>query len=169
VDAGFLGLFREKVQRMERELGWSQRNDVQCCGVTMAQCHALLEIGCRDEVSIVELAGVLGVDTSTLSRTVDTMVKSGFVNRFLNPQDRRYVALTLTEQGRAVFHTIENSFNAFVARIFDLIPQEKHAQVMESLVLLTSALEQCGKTCGCCNDLEDNGKRGEHNGSDGTG
>ena len=159
MDAGFIGLFREKVRHMERELGWSQKADVQCCGVTMAQCHALLEIGCRDEVSIVELAGALGVDTSTLSRTIDAMVRSALVNRFLNPQDRRYVSLTLTEQGRAVFHTIETSFNAYVARVFEFIPEEKHAQVMESLILLTSALEQCGRTYPCCDDRADNGKR----------
>jgi DNA-binding MarR family transcriptional regulator len=159
VDAEFLGLFREKVRRMERELGWSQKNDIQYCGVTMAQCHALLEIGCRDEVSIVELAAALGADTSTLSRTIDTMVRAGFVNRFSNPQDRRYVSLTLTEQGRAVFDTIDDSFNAYVERVFEFIPPEKHAQVMESLFLLTSALEQCGKTGSAGNDRADNGKK----------
>lgn len=159
MDAGFLGLFREKVRRMERELGWSQKNDIQCCGVTMAQCHALLEIGCRDEVSIVELAAALGADTSTLSRTIDTMVRAGFVNRLSNPQDRRYVSLTLTEQGRVVFDTIDDSFNAYVERVFQFIPSEKHAQVMESLFLLTSALEQCGKTSCTCSDRADNGKK----------
>ncbi len=158
MDAGFVGLFREKVRQMERELGWSQKADVQCCGVTVAQCHALLEIGCRNEVSIVELAGVLGIDTSTLSRTIDAMVKSGLVNRLLNPQDRRYVSLTLTDQGKAVFHTIEDSFNTYVTRVFGFIPQELHAQVMESLVLLTSALEQCGRTYPCCGNPANNGK-----------
>ncbi len=93
VDTETIRLFREKVRQVQRELGWSQKNDIQCCGVTMAQCHALLEIGSRDEISIVELAGLLGVDTSTLSRTVDNMVKGGLVDRLLNPQDRRYVSL----------------------------------------------------------------------------
>ena len=113
MDTDTMRLFREKVRHMQRELGWSQKNDVQCCGVTMAQCHALLEIGSRDEISIVELAGILGVDTSTLSRTVDNMVKGGLVDRLLNPQDRRYVSLSLTERGKAAHRTIDVSFNAF--------------------------------------------------------
>ena len=41
--------FREQIRKVEKELGWSQRNDIQCCGVTMAQCHALLAVGEREE------------------------------------------------------------------------------------------------------------------------
>lgn len=143
-------LFREKMRDVQRELGWSQRNDIQCCGVTMAQCHALLEIGTREEISIVELAGMLGVDTSTLSRTVDNMVKGGLVNRLVNPQDRRYVSLLLTERGKAAFHTIETSFNIYLARVFSFIPTEKHGQIVDSLTTLAEALQRCGKTYECC-------------------
>lgn len=160
MDADFIKRFREKVRQVERGLDWSQKNDIQCCGVTLAQCHALLEIGQRDEISIVELAGILGVDGSTLSRTIDHLVKSGLVNRFLNPQDRRYVSLTLTEQGRGAFHTIEDSFNRYVERIFELIAPEKHEQVMESLIILASALEQCSKKHRCCSSLTNDGKEG---------
>jgi hypothetical protein len=58
-----------------------------------------------------------------------------------------------------VFDTIDDSFNAYVERVFEFIPPEKHAQVMESLFLLTSALEQCGKTGSAGNDRADNGKK----------
>ncbi len=143
-------LFREKLRKIQQELGWSQKNDVQCCGVTMAQCHALLEIGNRGRLSIVELAGLLGVDTSTLSRTVDNMCKAGLVDRVLNPQDRRYVTLTLTERGTEVFRTIDRSFNDYIVKTFDFIPQEKHGQVMESLTLIASAIEKCNGGFPCC-------------------
>jgi DNA-binding MarR family transcriptional regulator len=150
MDKGFVKLFRQKVREMERTLGWSQKNDVQCCGVTMAQCHALIEIGQREEISIVDLAGILGVDTSTLSRTVDHMVKNGLVERLLNPQDRRYVSLSLTKKGEAAFDTIETTFNAYFTRVFELIPEEKHSQVMESLMLVTTALARCNGENQCC-------------------
>jgi DNA-binding MarR family transcriptional regulator len=144
MDTETIRLFREKMRQVQRELGWSQRNDIQCCGVTMAQCHALLEIGGRAEISIVELAGILGVDTSTLSRTVENMVKGGLVNRLLNSQDRRYVSLSLTAQGKAAFRTIESSFNTYLAKVFAFIPVEKHGQIIESLVGLAEAFKRCG-------------------------
>jgi DNA-binding MarR family transcriptional regulator len=144
-------LFREKLRQIQLKLGWSQKNDIQCCGVTMAQCHALLEIGDRESVSIVELAGRLGVDTSTLSRTIDNMYKTGLVDRLLNPQDRRYVALTLTDRGKGVLGTIETSFDTYIGNIFDFIAEEKHSQVMESITLIASALEKCNRDFPCCN------------------
>lgn len=143
-------LFSEKLRVIQRELGLSQKNDIQCCGVTMAQCHALIEIGKKDNVSIVELAGVLGVDTSTLSRTIDNLVKAGLVDRVLNPQDRRYVTIALTERGGGVSRTIEDSFNSYITRLFGLIAREKHTQVMESLALIAEAIVKCNRDFPCC-------------------
>ncbi len=161
MDSETIKRFRERLRKVERELGWSQRNDIQCCGVTMAQCHALVAMGERDETSIVELAGVLGVDTSTLSRTVDNMVKSGLVNRFLNPQDRRYVSLTLTDKGKTALDAIGHLTDAYVTKLFEFIPEEKHLQVIDSLELMGSALEQYGREYGCCG-VDSNGKKGAH-------
>jgi len=116
----------------------------------MAQCHALLAMGERKEISVVELASMLGVDTSNLSRTVDAMVKAGLLNRVLNPQDRRYVSLTLTDEGKKAFDTIEHLFNVYLTRVFEFIPEDRHLQIMESLDLVAGALEQCGKKYRCC-------------------
>src|SRR5208283_6015784 len=116
MDAEMIGLFRDRVRQMQQKLGWSQRNDIQCCGVTMAQCHALLAMGEVKEMSIVELAGILDVNTSNLSRTVDSMVKAGLLNRIPNPQDRRYVSLTLTDVGKKASTTIEHLFNTYLTR-----------------------------------------------------
>jgi DNA-binding MarR family transcriptional regulator len=150
MDLDVIKLFRERVRQVQQKLGWSQRNDIQCCGVTMAQCHALLAIGERDDVSIVDLAAVLDADTSNLSRTVDSMVRGGLLNRILNPQDRRRVSLTLTEGGKKAFDTVEGLFNDYLTRIFELIPEDKHGQIIESLDLLAGALERCDKKYRCC-------------------
>ena len=150
MDGEIIRLFRERIRQVQQKLGWSQRNDIQCCGVTMAQCHALLAMGERKEMSIVEMAGILDVDTSNLSRTVDSLVKAGLFNRVLNSQDRRYVSLSLTDEGKKAFDTIEHLFNAYLTRVFELIPEDKHWQIKESLDLVVSALEQCSKECQCC-------------------
>ena len=150
MDVEMIRLFRDRVRQVQQKLGWSQRNDIQCCGVTMAQCHALLTMGEVKERSIVELAGILDVDTSNLSRTVDSMVKAGLLNRIPNPQDRRYVSLTLTDEGKKAFATIEHLFNTYLTRVFELIPEDKHRQIMESLDLVAGALERCSKEYQCC-------------------
>jgi DNA-binding MarR family transcriptional regulator len=139
--------FREKLRQLERQLGWVQKNDGQCCGISIAQCHALLEIGKKDEISLVELAAILGLDTSTLSRTIDNMVKAGLVDRVLNPEDRRYISLTLTEHGRKTCDLMDESNNTFITMIFARIPVEKHPQVLESFQLLADAIQECNEVC----------------------
>jgi DNA-binding MarR family transcriptional regulator len=153
MDVEVIRSFREKLRRFEREIGWQLKNDTECCGVTLAQCHILVEIGNTGEMSIVDLAAVLGLDTSTLSRHINGMVNVGLANRVLNPNDRRYVSITLTEQGQKVYRSIEDICNAKYAKIFESIPQEKYQQVLEGFNLLVDAVIEAKKTEGpsdCC-------------------
>jgi len=142
--------FREKLRRLEREIGWQLKSDTECCGVTLAQCHIIVEIGNRGETSVVDLSSVLGLDTSTLSRHINGMVNVGLVDRILNPKDRRYVSITLTGQGQKVYDSIEDICNTKYTRILELIPGEKRGQVLEGFNLLVDAFVDAGKTEGCC-------------------
>ncbi len=100
--------FRETLRQLERQVGWQLKDDTECCGVTLAQCHIIVEIGNAGETSVIDLATILGLDTSTLSRHINGMVNVGLVNRILNPKDRRYVSITLTEQGQKIYQSIED-------------------------------------------------------------
>jgi len=145
--------FREKLRRLEREIGWQLKSDTECCGVTLAQCHIIVEVGNKGETSVVDLSSALGLDTSTLSRHINGMVNLGLVNRVLSPKDRRYVSITLTAQGKKVYENIENICNTKYARIFELIPPEKHQEVLEGFNLLVDAIVDAGKTgdgLNCC-------------------
>lgn len=142
MDEKKIGLFREKLRRLERELIEQLKQDNVCFGVTVSQCHILLEIGKNEEISIVELASALNLDTSTLSRSIDGLVNIGLVDRKQNPNDRRYVALSLTRQGKNLYESIETANNAYFSKIFQLIPEEKHDQVIESFLLFLEAMKK---------------------------
>ena len=60
----------------ERKLGVLEDGEMACCGISMAQCHALVEIGRAGSISLVELAKLLDLDNSTMSRTVNNLVNS---------------------------------------------------------------------------------------------
>jgi DNA-binding MarR family transcriptional regulator len=153
--------FREKLRQLEREIGWQLKADTECCGITVAQCHIIVEIGNTGETSAVDLSAILGIDTSTLSRHINGMVTVGLANRVLNPKDRRYVSITLTEQGKKVYQTIEGICNTKYAKIFEYIPPEKHQQVLEGFNLLVDAIVEAKKRedasdCCCCSVLDKN-------------
>lgn len=138
---------RELIRKLERKLGLLDEQVMSCCGVTMAQCHALVEVGRSKQMSLNELAEMLNLENSTMSRTVNNLVNSELVKRDIDPQDRRYVSISLTENGSKLFEGIEESRNQYYLSIFNAIPQEKREQVIESLELLLEALDS--NSC-CC-------------------
>jgi len=143
-------LFREKLRHLERELMEQLKQDNVCFGVTVSQCHILTEIGREEEISIVELASVMNLDTSTLSRAIDGLVNIGLVDRKQNPKDRRYVSLSLTAQGMNLYASIEKSNNAYLDQLFKHIPEDKHDQVIESFLLFSDALNRIKARDLCC-------------------
>lgn len=150
MDREQLNRFREKFRHLERELIELLKEDNVCFGVTVSQCHILLEIGAETEASIVELASILNLDTSTLSRSIDGLVNIGLVNRQQNPNDRRYVCVSLSEQGKKIFESIEKANNAYFSKIFRLIPEDKHNQITESFLLFFEAMKATKNECCLC-------------------
>ncbi len=150
MDSKHLSQFREKLRHLERELIELLKEDNVCFGVTVSQCHILLEIGEKTDTSIVDLASVLNLDTSTLSRSIDGLVSIGLVRRQQNPKDRRYVCVSLSEQGKMVYKSIEKANNAYFSKIFGLIPEDKHDQIFESFMLFFEAMKAIkNESCLC--------------------
>ena len=98
---------RELIRILVRNLGILEKGEATCCGTTVSQCHAIVEIGRINEITLNELAILLGLDKSTMSRTINNLVDSGLVIRELHAEDRRYVTIKLTDEGTAVFKSIE--------------------------------------------------------------
>ena len=139
-------ILRELLRVLVRNLGLLEKTDVSCCGVTVTQCHAVAEIGRRGKISLVDLADLLGIDKSTMSRTVNNLAEAGLAARELDSENRRYVVIQLTGHGKRVFKTIEKNMAAYFHGIFLSLPEGKREQVLESLGLLTEAV----KKNNCC-------------------
>ncbi len=65
------------------------------------------------ETSIVNLAKRLRLDTSTLSRSVDGLVREGYLAREVNPGNRRFVVIGLTGKGRDKASQINDICDSF--------------------------------------------------------
>mgnify|MGYP001016436818 CR=1 FL=1 len=141
---------RELIRVLVRNLGILEKSDASCCGVTISQCHAIVEIGRSGEVSLNELAELLALDKSTMSRTINNLVEDGLVIRELDPEDRRYVKIKLTDKGIKIFKDIEESMDRYYKSIFNSVPEEKREQVLDSLKLLIEAVNKnkcCREDC----------------------
>ncbi len=118
----------------------------------MAQCHAILEIGGAGELNLKDLAARLGLDNSTLSRTVESLVKDGLVERTPSKDDRRATVIRLNQNGREARDRINSTWNQICRDMFRSIPREKHEQLIESVAILSDLLTGC-----CRNQCAANG------------
>jgi DNA-binding MarR family transcriptional regulator len=132
--------FRELIRVLERKLGLLNKQDSCCSQVSLAQCHALVEIGRAESISLKELANILSLDISTMSRTVDSLVKKDFVLRSPSKLDRRSIDIELTEKGLITFKDIEIQMDEKFNRILETISAENQLTAITGLNIIIEAL-----------------------------
>ena len=125
MDKKFIQHFREVIRIFDREL--FLQNNASCCnGISVAQCHTLLEIEKNSEISISELATNLTLDKSTISRTVDGLVNIQMVERVIPQDNRRKAILNLTENGQQICTTINYTHDSYIKKVLnDYTPGER--------------------------------------------
>jgi len=83
-------------------------------GATMATGLALLSIDAEDGVPSTSLGPRMGMEATSLSRTLKSMEEKGLVRREPNPEDGRGVLIKLTQEGlqkRKLSKSLVKKFN----------------------------------------------------------
>ena len=140
--------FREYTRELECHLDNINQTDCCQCSVSKAECFLIVEIGRKPGISIKELAGILKVDKSGVSRSVEELVKKGFVTREPSKIDRRCVVLKLTKSGNVRFEKIERDMYIEFKKIFSMIEKSDQNKVLEALRIYNEAcrkVEEWGK------------------------
>ncbi|MEK8210342.1 MarR family transcriptional regulator [Paenibacillus sp. FSL L8-0696] len=130
------------MRAFDKNIGALEKTQLMCCGATIGQCHAIMEIGLAGEISLIDLANILNLDKSTMSRTVNNLVADHWVERIIDPNNRRYVKLMLSTKGQVLNEQISAVLHAYFGKIMNDIPENKREQVTESLELLIYALNK---------------------------
>lgn len=141
MDKKFIHLFRETIRIFDRELFY--QNNASCCnGISVAQCHTLLEIEKNHEISVSELATNLSLDKSTVSRTVDGLVNISLVDRVTPKENRRKALLNLTENGRKVCSTINFTNDLYIKTVLKDFTREEREEFLRLFAKLSSNMEE---------------------------
>jgi DNA-binding MarR family transcriptional regulator len=134
--------FGELLSVMIRSFAAFERNEIFCKGITMSQCSTILGIGKHGPMTMNALSEWMSLATSTMTRIVDNLVRDGYIERTQNPQDRRVVQVSLTEEGEKLFQAILEVYHEYHRKIVENIPAEELHQVVESLTMLIEAIKR---------------------------
>ena len=149
METNFIEEFRQTLRLFEREL--NVQNSFSCCnGVTVAQCHTLLEIEKREVVTVTELATSLHLDKSTASRTVDGLVNIGLLNRTIPAKNRRKAEISLTENGQKMCTTINCTNNTFFESAFEGFTQQEKEEFLRLFSKFTANMQNNREETTCC-------------------
>lgn len=131
--------FREYTRELECHLDNMNQTDCCKCSVNKAECFLIVEIGRKPGICIKELAGLLKIDKSGVSRSVEELVKKRFVTREPSKTDRRCVVLTLTESGKVRFEKIEKDMYIEFKKVFSMMNKTDQYKVLEGLRIYNEA------------------------------
>jgi DNA-binding MarR family transcriptional regulator len=142
--------FRKRLRVIERAVLGNMKEESSCCGVSLSQCHILLELEEHDSTPVAELISYLGLDKSTVSRTIDGLVTLGLVLRRENPKNRRSQLLALSVQGRTIVANINELCDGKYHLLLDKLTAAERKKVLWSMDRMASLLAketQDGKIC----------------------
>jgi len=134
--------FRETLGLAYQRVNALQRDEKRCFGVSLSRCVTLETLLREGPLPVNELAGRLGLDASTVTRSIDGLVGEGLVRRARDEhRDRRRVFVTLTPRGRRLAQKLERCADAYSDRILDQIPPERREDVLYALGVLVKAVD----------------------------
>ena len=90
--------------------------------------------------SLGDLAASHHVTPSTMSRTIDVLVRKGWVLRVADLADRRQVILLLTDDGKAALDAMGQHSHSLVAGMLARLDDQERARLHDGLAVLQKLL-----------------------------
>ncbi len=99
-----------------------------------------MELYNEDNIQLNELSQRLYLDKSTVSRTVETLVKEDLLNREIPPENRRVTNIKLTQKGLEVCETIHKGNDAYYKEALGAIAQKVLPKFLEDFEILVNKM-----------------------------
>jgi DNA-binding MarR family transcriptional regulator len=89
-----------------------------------------------------ELAKHLGVSVPTVSKSIDVLVERGWVERWVDPSDRRQTIVRLTPAGRGIATAMKRQSERYVASLLKPLKAPERTRILAMLDVLKGVLPQ---------------------------
>lgn len=116
----------------------------------LKKCPDLSKIDCfllqflyntKGKVIMNDLAGILNVSHSRVTRLMDNLCKLRLAKREHSEEDRRQWYAVLTPEGQERAKEISDKVIAHQRDVLSLVPEEKLDDILENLIIFTRAFE----------------------------
>ncbi|MBY6037808.1 MarR family transcriptional regulator [Fictibacillus nanhaiensis] len=127
---------------LNRRFSLLQKNGFREEGIdiSLIHSHILFEIDKHTQPSMQQLADLLGIDITTFSRQIQTLVKANLVKKRAKQEDKRVYVLSLTQKGKQTADQIDTIINTHLERVFLKLNDFEKDTIIHSLKIVTKAM-----------------------------
>ena len=115
---------------LEKAFGTDEPQEVLHMDISLPEILVLKELSSKKEPTMSELGRSISMDLSTLTRTVDKLVKKEFVARKRDPEDRRMVRVALTAKGRKLISRFEEARKKHIESILRQMTSQERMDLL---------------------------------------
>ena len=123
-----VGLFRSITTIEEQSICTGEYRNM-----TTNDMHVIEAIGTGTPRNMTAVARALGVTTGTLTISVNSLVKKGYVERVRSEEDRRVVLVSLTAKGERAFEHHEKFHREMIRHVVEMLNEDEKRVLEKSL------------------------------------
>ncbi|KUO70025.1 MAG: TrmB family transcriptional regulator [Desulfosporosinus sp. BRH_c37] len=110
--------------------------------VSKTELLAMLIVDRYGEVIMSQISDYINAPLSTTTGLVNRLVKNGYLQRERSDEDRRIVAIQLTDQGRSMMTEVKASIGSYLERINAVLSTEERQALFQIFLKIVDALSQ---------------------------
>lgn len=134
----YVDTLRQLNYELIKELGLFRRR----ANLSFSQRHTLYHIQNNNRLSIQELADILHVEHSTMSRNVKKLVAEGLTELYQDEKDKRRKIVSLTEKGKTSLAEATESINQTLSKVLDVLDAREIESIIEGIQKYSKALKR---------------------------
>ena len=113
--------------------------------VTANDMHVIEAIGTEEAKNMTTVAKLLSVTTGTLTISMNSLVKKGYVIRCRSTQDRRVVHISLSEKGVKAYYHHKHFHEQMIQGVVGVLTEEELQALIKALTKLNSWFRSFGE------------------------
>lgn len=134
----YIDILRSLNYELVKNLGLFKRR----ANMSFSQRHILYHIDSHTGLSIRELATLLHVDHSTMSRNIKKMEQDGWVEIYQDETDKRRKIIALSSEGSKLLTEATESINQTISQALNLLSKEEIKAIIKNVSKYCQVLEQ---------------------------
>lgn len=124
-----------------------ERHNQTIMGVKKSEARVLLcveflhdEKKCK--VNISEISKNLSITPPSTTEFVKNLINKGYLEKHVNPQDKRFIEITLTDNGKKMVQDLKKYFNSLFSGITEKLGKEQSKLLIELLNIVNTYFEE---------------------------